>query len=223
MIIKVVYFHNTRWLNLFGWVVQLSVFFNRQKKKLKAIVGAGQDENGNYILKEKVVNFYCNHTGLAYQKNNQWYLLHMVQDGLREEEYCYVAKTRNYYLFEEEFEVDQDKFFKATENIKKHKQDYSYGWFYALASFDFTKIFGNYCGNKINLSLDKKRKKNKGQYCQGLVSEVLLKSLSKENKGILKEKLQKYYNFFYNRNFKKISDTFIIQETTPADMLNKNN
>ncbi len=147
----------------------------------------------------------------------------MVDSGLRDEEYCYIAKTRQYYLFEEEFEVDEVKFQEAIKMIKKNKEDYSYGWVHALASFDFTNIFGNYFGNKINIYFDKKRKRKKGQYCQGLVSEVLLKCLSKESKDILKEELKKYYNFFYNRNFKKISDILIVQETTPADMLNKNN
>ena len=223
MIVKVVYFHNTSWLNLFGRFIQLSVLLNRQKKKLKAIVDAKQDEKGNYILEEKVVNFYCNHTGLAYQKGKQWQLLHMVSSGLRDEEYCYIAKTRQYYLFEEEFEVDEVKFQEIIEMIKNNKEDYAYGWFHALASFNLTRIFGKYLGSKMNFVLDKIRQKDKGHYCNGCVLFCLLFFCTEEVKTSLKEQLRKYYNSFYNKNFEEISDTFLIQEITPADMLNKNN
>lgn len=219
MIIKVVFFHNKSLFNIFGNLIQWSVKKNNQVVKLNAITNAKQDKKGKYILEKNKINFVCNHTGVAYQKNNEWYLLHMVQSGLRDEEYCYIAKTRNYFLFEKEFNVDEKKFKKTIQNIKNNRKDYQYGLSHAFASFDFRNWFGVYLGSLVNTFFDKQRKKSKGQYCQGLVSEILLNSLSTKEKNIFKKKILKYYNSFYKRDLLKISDNYIIQETTPADML----
>lgn len=219
---KVVFFHNKSKLNFFGKIIQWSVAKNNQEVFLKAITSAKQDNNGNFLLDyTKDFKFNCNHTGIAYKENNEWFfLLHMVESGLRIEKYSYVEKLRNYALFEKTFEVNEKLFKKSIQDIVNNQKDYQYGWFHALASFDFTKMFGREIGLKLNKILDKQRKNKKGQFCQGLVSYILLNSLTKEAKEELKEKIRKYFNKKYKRNLKTISDTYIIQETTPADFLN---
>lgn len=223
MKIKVVHFHNKTNKNIFGRLIQLSVLINRQQKTIEAITKAIKTDKGYIITKEKV-NFYCNHTGIAFERDGKW-LIHMVSSGLKEEFYDLQDLTKRYNIFEEIIDVNRIEFLRQLKLIKADLKNYSYGWIGALASFRFAKRFLK-LGEWIDNFFDKKRDKNikKGnsleKHCTALAIKLFFFPSSPANKYNLIERLRRYHNKKYNKKLTRdeVSFEYFMRESTPADL-----